>query len=89
MEPGMKPEQNPLQTASSKDWELGSPQLIDKSPFKKFNANPPGPESLTTPQGFASKLPVQEASSFPKSPVRAQIALDSQLASLELSKHAA
>ncbi|KAJ9083426.1 hypothetical protein DSO57_1034820 [Entomophthora muscae] len=64
MEPGSNPEQNPLQTASFKDWESDSSQSIDKVVF-----NLPGPESLTTPQGFASKLPVRDAGSFPKVPM--------------------
>ncbi|KAJ9077171.1 hypothetical protein DSO57_1019329 [Entomophthora muscae] len=52
-EPELNPEQNPSQTASSKDWESDSPLPIDK-----VVANLPGPEPLTTTQGSASKLPV-------------------------------
>ncbi|KAJ9068686.1 hypothetical protein DSO57_1026209 [Entomophthora muscae] len=52
MEPVSNPKQNPLQTASSKDWESNSPLPIDK-----VVANLPGPNPLTTFQGSARKLP--------------------------------
>ncbi|KAJ9090595.1 hypothetical protein DSO57_1000447 [Entomophthora muscae] len=51
---GSNPEQNPLQTSSSKDWESNSPKPIDK-----VVVNLPGPESLTTLQDAGSFLEVK------------------------------
>ncbi|KAJ9051727.1 hypothetical protein DSO57_1001993 [Entomophthora muscae] len=68
MEPGSNPEQNPSWTTSSKDLELGSPQLTDNSPIQKVNVNLLGSKSSITPQGLVSELPVPNAGSFPEVP---------------------
>ncbi|KAJ9055357.1 hypothetical protein DSO57_1004874 [Entomophthora muscae] len=54
------------QPASSEGQELGCLQSIISEPAKKVDANLPGSESLTTPQGFSSKPPVPDSRSFPK-----------------------
>ncbi|KAJ9069112.1 hypothetical protein DSO57_1021897 [Entomophthora muscae] len=54
------------QSASSEGQELGCLQSIISEPAKKVDANIPGSESLTTPQGFSRKPPVPDSRSFPK-----------------------
>ncbi|KAJ9061766.1 hypothetical protein DSO57_1017346 [Entomophthora muscae] len=64
MELGLNPEPNSLQPASSEDQELGCPQPIKSEAVSKVDVNPPGSESLPTPQSFASTLPVPDNGIF-------------------------
>ncbi|KAJ9056472.1 hypothetical protein DSO57_1032729 [Entomophthora muscae] len=58
-----EPESNPLQTARPIGWKPNNLLLIDK-----VVTSPPGPEPLAVLQDSASKLPVQDAETFPKVP---------------------